>query len=223
MQETISVIIPTYNEAPVIGDLLRRLRFLRPEPEIIVADGGSDDETVYVAFRSALIVHAPRGRGVQMNAGAKAASGGILWFLHADCRPSERSASLIVECLSDPDVVGGGFRWGLDGSRWYYPAVTAAAHLKNKLTRSLFGDMGIFVRRAVFEELGGYAAIPIFEEVEFNRRLRARGKTVILDEVLPSSDRRLRARGPMRTFVENDILKFAYYLGFSPEFLRRFY
>jgi rSAM/selenodomain-associated transferase 2 len=223
MDESISAIVPTLNEAALIGGLIRRLGALRPEPEIVVVDGGSEDDTVALASGAALVVRAPRGRAAQMNAGARAASGGVLWFLHADCLPSERSTRLILECLSDPEVVGGGFRWGLDGSRWYYPAVTAAAHAKNKLRGSLFGDMGIFVRRDAFEELGGYAEIPIFEEVELNRRLKRLGRTVILDEVLPSSDRRLRERGPVRSFIENDVLKVAYALGLSPERLRRFY
>jgi hypothetical protein len=158
-----------------------------------------------------------------MNAGARAAAGEILWFLHADCWPSERSVDLIVEALEDPAVVGGGFRWGLSGSKWYYGICTSLAHVKNKIRRNLFGDMGIFVRRAVFEELNGYAEIPICEEVEFNRRLKKKGRIALLDEVLLSSDRKLLREGPIRAFIKNDIIKLAFSLGVSPETLYRYY
>jgi hypothetical protein len=158
-----------------------------------------------------------------MNAGAAVATGDVLWFLHADCWPPERSADLICGALSDPAVIGGGFRWGLLPSKWYYELCTWAAHVKNKLRRNLFGDMGIFVRRNIFEELGGYAEIPLMEEVDFNRRLKRRGKTVILDEVLRSSDRRLIREGWLWAFIKNDIIKIAYRLGASSHSLKRFY
>ena len=223
MAESISIVIPAYDEEELIGPLLSRLREIFPEAELIVADGGSVDETAGIARRFAAVVRSPKGRAVQMNAGARASSGEILWFLHADCRPSERSCDLIRAALRDPDVVGGAFRWGLDGGRWYYGAFTAIAHAMNKIGRNLYGDMGLFIRRSVFFELGGYAEIPIFEEVELNKRLKARGKTVILDEVLLSSDRKLAAQGPLRAFMKNHVLKTAYRLGFSPQYLRRFY
>ncbi len=223
MRDTISIIIPTCNEALLIENLLARLRSFFPETEVVVADGGSEDETVARASRGALVVSSAKGRAAQMNAGARAVSGNILWFLHADCWPSERSCELISACLANPGVVGGGFRWGIDGSRWYYGPFTAIAHVKNKIRRNLYGDMGIFVRRSVFDRLGGYAEIPIFEEVEFNRRLKKQGKTIILDEVLLSSDRKLVAEGPMKAFIKNHILKMAYRLGFSPEYLKKFY
>ena len=146
-----------------------------------------------------------------------------MWFLHADCWPSERSVDLIVGALEDPAVVGGGFRWGLNGSKWYYGICTSLAHVKNKLRRNLFGDMGIFVRRAVFEELNGYAEIPICEEVEFNKRLKKKGKITLLDEVLPSSDRKLLREGPIWAFIKNDIIKLAFSLGVSPETLKKYY
>jgi rSAM/selenodomain-associated transferase 2 len=219
----VSIIVPTLNEEALIGDFLGYLRMSFPEAEIIVADGGSEDGTVSLAEGMARVVHSPRGRGTQMNAGAGVATGDILWFLHADCRPSPDSISLITDTLSDDRVLGGGFRWALTGSKWYYRPFTALAHLKNTRRRNLFGDMGIFVRKATFETMGGYGDIPIFEEVEFNNRLRKLGETVILDTPLPSSDRKLLKEGPIRAFIKNDILKIAYSLGFSPEFLKKFY
>lgn len=211
------------NEAENIGTLIGRLRVFFPGVEIIVADCGSTDGTIEKVEGLVRVVHARKGRAYQMNAGAKETSGDILWFLHADCRPSERSADLILKAMMDPAVVGGGFRWGLNGSKWYYGICTSLAHIKNRLRRNLFGDMGIFVRREVFERLNGYAEIPICEEVELNKRLKRMGKTVILDEVLLSSDRKLLSEGPIRAFIKNDIIKLAFSLGVSPDTLKKFY
>lgn len=223
MSRQVSVVIPTLNEAACISKLVGRLRSCFPEVEIIIADCGSEDGTAERVQDLVKVVFAERGRASQMNAGAAVASGDILWFLHADCWPSERSVDLILKALEDPAVVGGGFRWGLDGSKWYYGVCTSLAHVKNKFRRSLFGDMGIFVRRDVFAQLKGYAEIPICEEVEFNRRLKKAGKTVVLDEVLLSSDRRLLEEGPLWAFVKNDIIKLGFALGVSPDTLRKLY
>ena len=100
---------------------------------------------------------------------------------------------------------------------------TALAHIKNKLKRNLFGDMGIFVRRDVFERLGGYADISICEEIEFNKRLKKLGRIVVLDEVLVSSDRKLLHEGPMWAFIKNDIIKLAFAAGVKPDTLKKFY
>ena len=105
----------------------------------------------------------------------------------------------------------------------FYRVSTAAAHWKNKRRRNLYGDMGIFTKRAVFERLGGYREMPLFEDVEFGNRLKKLGNIVILDEKLVSSSRGLKRYGAVRTFARNDILKIAYSLGLSPEFLKRFY
>ena len=234
--QTISVIIPVWNEARLLRPLVERLRAIDdltadkasndnfPRPvEIIVSDCGSDDGTVESVESEAITVTSPRGRAVQMNRGAAEATGDILWFLHVDCFPLENALDLIRTTMNDPDTVAGGFRWDLTGGRWYYPLATGLAHSKNRLRKNLFGDMGIFVRRKVFEELGGYREIPVFEEVELNSRLRKKGKIVLLDEKLPSSDRKLVAEGPVKAFVKNDILKILYSLGVSPGRLARMY
>ena len=221
---TISVIIPVWNEVQLLRPLVERLRAIDPPyPEIIVADCGSDDGTPESVAGLVKMITSPRGRAVQMNRGAAAARGDVLWFLHADCCPSEDSIRLIRTAMSDSGTVAGGFRWALTGGRWYYPLATGLAHWKNKLRKNLFGDMGIFVRRTVFEDLGGYREIPVFEDVDLTNRLRRSGRIVILEAKLPSLDRKLAAEGPMRTFIGNDILKILYGLGVSPERLARMY
>lgn len=224
MGRRVSIVIPTLNEAENISGLMARLRTCFPGVEIVVADGGSGDGTTERVESPAKVVSSERGRARQMNAGARAASGDILWFLHADCWPAETSVDLILKTLDDPAVVGGGFRWGLIGSKWYYGICTSLAHVKNKMRRSLFGDMGIFVRREVFDRLGGYADdLPICEEIEFNRRLKRAGKTVVLDEILLSSDRRLLRQGPLWAFLKNDLIKLGFAIGVSPQALKKLY
>jgi rSAM/selenodomain-associated transferase 2 len=225
MRDTsVSIIIPTLNEEAALGPLLSLCRTSFADAEIIVADGGSKDGTVGCAEAAGVrIVNAPRGRASQMNAGADVAAGEILWFLHADCMPTTRAVSLLCQAMDDESVAGGGFRWVLDGDRWYYPFVTRLAHLKNRIKRNLYGDMGIFVRTSVFRELGGYAPLPFLEDMDLCRRLHRKGKIVILNEPLVSSDRRLLKRGPLRSFILNDVIKMAYRMGVSPETLMKWY
>jgi len=226
--QSISVIIPAWNEVELLRPLVERLHAIRTtdsitDIEIIIADCGSDDGTPESVAGLATVITSPQGRAIQMNRGAAAAWGDILWFLHADCLPAKDSFRLIRTAMAEPGVVAGGFRWDLTGGRWYYSLATGLAHWKNRLKKNLFGDMGIFVRRAVFEDIGGYREIPAFEEVDLTRRLRRKGKIVILNEKLPSSDRKLAAEGPMKAFIRNDILKILYGLGMSPERLARMY
>lgn len=223
MDDMISIVIPTLNEAGYVVELIKVLRHRTRNTEIIVADGGSTDSTVKHVADLATLLHTPRGRAAQMNAGAAAATGTILWFLHGDCKPPEDAEEMIHQALRDEQVIGGGFRWGLIGEKWYYGLVTMLAQVKNTIRRSLYGDMGIFVRTEVFREMGGFAEISFLEDVEFNNRLKKRGKTVIINKINYSSDRRLLIKGPLRTFIKNHIIKTAYKLGFSPEFLRKYY
>ncbi|MBI4715715.1 MAG: glycosyltransferase family 2 protein, partial [Nitrospirae bacterium] len=147
----ISIIIPTLNEAAHIGRTLQGLKGSGFH-EIIVADGGSLDETVRAALEAgAEVVRAPRGRALQMNAGAKKASGDILLFLHADTRLPPGAAAAIREALSDPGTAGGAFALAIDSPRPSLRWIARAANLRPRLTRIPYGDQGIFVRREIFE------------------------------------------------------------------------
>ncbi len=223
IDDLISIVIPTLNEADIIVNLINDLQQMMENVEIIVVDGGSTDSTVERIKDTINLIQAPRGRALQMNAGAAAASGSILWFLHADCIPPHNAEQLIRDTLKDDSIVGGGFRWGLLGEKWYYGLVTICAHIKNQIRRNLFGDMGVFVRAKVFNKLGGFANIPFLEDVEFNNRLKKQGKTVIVKEIIYSSDRRLLIKGPIRTFIRNHVIKTAYKLGCSPNILQKIY
>ena len=219
----ISVIIPTLNEADTLGLLLARLAAMDPGLELIVADGGSEDGTAAIAGGRARVVGGERGRGAQMNRGAAAAGGDVLWFLHADCEPDPRAADLIREALSDPGVVAGAFTFAFDGREPFFRIAEWTANLRNRLLGRFYGDMGIFLRRDTFESLGGYAEIPLMEDMEFCRRASRAGRIVILPTRIKTSVRRWRESGILRTTLKMWSLQVAWRLGVSPERLARHY
>ncbi|HEX2269935.1 MAG TPA: TIGR04283 family arsenosugar biosynthesis glycosyltransferase, partial [Pyrinomonadaceae bacterium] len=185
----ISIIIPTFNEENSIERTLTAL--ITVEGEIIVVDGGSQDRTIEIArgFDVRVIV-SERGRGTQMNKGARLARGSTLLFLHADTIPPADVAARIDEALiRDPDILGGNCALHFDGDTgparfmtWLYP--------KLEKLGLCYGDSGIFVRTRVYHEIGGFKPIPLFEDVDFTRRLRKRGRFVRLPIELVTSSRR---------------------------------
>ncbi len=226
----LSVIIPTLNEAPHITPLIERLRALQSDEvrlEIIVSDGGSCDETARIArMAGANVVEGARGRGAQLNAGVRAASGEALWFLHADARPHSRSAKHIARCLQDSKICGGNFRLRFaNGGR--------AAHAFARIARQqrrlglYYGDSGIWARREVFETLGGFANWPLFEDYDFARRLEAFARhharqTDYAPWPIFASPRRFQ-KAPLRVLAQWLILQTLFSLGASPQRLAEFY
>jgi rSAM/selenodomain-associated transferase 2 len=218
----VSIIIPVFNEARTIAPLATALKRLRNRYEVIVVDGGSTDETVAVARAAGLnIITAPRGRGQQMNAGARIAGGETLLFLHADTRLPENALSSIAAALQSPEVNGGHFSLRFEGE-------TAGARILTRLYPWLrflgliYGDSAIFVRRAAFEAMGGYQAIPLFEDCDLYRRLRRTGRFVRLKEYATTSSRRFEGRF-FRTFLFWTAMQILYWLGVAPHRLARAY
>lgn len=218
----ISIIIPTFNEATTICDLAASLAGLRGEFEVVVADGGSTDETVRLAHECGWrVIEAPRGRGQQMNAGAELATGDVLLFLHADTRLPDDALKLIEETLHDAKVCGGNFSLVFDGgtreARWLkklYPFL--------RLGGMCYGDSAIFIRRSVFEALGGYRDYPIFEDCDLYWRMRRTGKFVRLPVAATTSARRFEGRF-VRTFALWVMMQILYWLGADPNWLGRMY
>ncbi len=227
---TFTVIIPTLNEASVIETTLRltsRLGF----DDIVVVDGGSSDGTPMIVdsvkadFDSPPIrlITAPRGRAVQLNVGARASVHEVLLFLHADSRLPLDARPLIRQALADPQVVGGRFDVRFDSpSRWGW-VIARCMNLRSRLSRISTGDQAIFVRRTVFDHLGGFPDIPIMEDVEFSARLKRIGPTVALRSFVTTSFRRWERQGPLRTIVLMWTLRFLYWIGVSPATLSRWY
>ena len=223
---SISIIIPTFNEATTIhalaGSLAASLAAGRGEVEIIVADGGSTDDTVELARASGLrVINAPRGRGQQMNAGAELATGDVLLFLHADTRLPDEALKLIEETLHDAKVCGGNFSLTFDGGTYEARLLTKLYPLL-RLGGMCYGDSAIFVRRDVFESLGGYCNSPIFEDCDLYRRLRRAGTFVRLPAAAITSSRRFEGRF-VRTFALWATMQTLYWLGVPAYWLNRMY
>jgi rSAM/selenodomain-associated transferase 2 len=218
----ISIIIPTLNEEKTIPDLAESLGRLRGEFEVIVCDGGSADTTVELARRCGLRgIRAPRGRGPQMNAGARLAEGETLLFLHADTRLPENALELIAGALADEMVCGGNFSLTFGGETREARLLTRIYPLL-RLGGMLYGDSAIFARRGVFERLGGYREYPIFEDCDLYRRIRRLGRFARLNERATTSSRRFEGRF-IRTFALWSLMQVLYWLGVRPEFLNRLY
>lgn len=219
----LSIIIPVLDEERAIGAAIEDLGAIGPH-EIIVADGGSTDRTAEIVRGSpARLVTAPRGRAAQMNEGARHATGQLLLFLHADTTLPATAKLDLESRMADPACVGGRFDIRLDSARPLLRVVGRMISLRSRLTRVATGDQAIFVRRAVFERLGGFPEIPIMEDVAFCRALKRQGRIACLRSRVVSSARRWEQHGPIKTILLMWALKLLYLAGVSPARLKRLY
>ncbi len=221
----VTIVVPVLNEASRLPALLDRLAAFRDQAEVIVVDGGSTDGTAELARRAgwARVLTAARGRARQMNAGAAAAGGEVLLFLHADTAPPPTVLADIRAAMADPEVVGGRFDVRLDNPRPIYRVVETLMNLRSRCAGIWTGDQAIFVRRAAFQRLGGYPDIPLMEDVEFTRRLKRAGRRACLHTRVTASARKWEREGPLRTIILMWALRFLYMLGVSPARLHRWY
>jgi rSAM/selenodomain-associated transferase 2 len=218
----ISAIIPAWNEVLTIAEAVDNARAVADE--IIVADGGSPDGTAErAAAAGARVVRAPKGRGQQLRAGAACASGDVLLFLHADVRLDPRARDAIECALSDVDVIGGNFYVRFEHASFAARVFTLANHWRRERLRIYYGDSAIFVRAATYSALGGFRALPIFEDYEFVRRLEGAGRTVYLRDVIAIASARRFIDAPLRTLGVWTALQVLFSLGVSAERLARFY
>jgi rSAM/selenodomain-associated transferase 2/rSAM/selenodomain-associated transferase 1 len=218
----ISVVIPTLNEAGNIAATLERLRLML-EIEVIVADGGSTDETVERARASgAIVVHCNRGRGKQMNAGAALASGEVLLFLHADTILPQDFADHIRKTLSNTNS-GGAFQLRIGAEGWIFRLIEFAANLRSRWMQLPYGDQAIFLKASQFFQMNGFQNWPLMEDYDFCRRLRRTGSTVIVSASVTTSARRWQRLGVLRTTLTNLVCVIAFRLGVSPKTLAGWY
>lgn len=219
----VSVIVPALNEEESLPATIRSAREARAD-EVIVVDGGSSDGTVEAARLLAdLVIGSPPDRATQMNAGASASSGSILLFLHADTLLPAGGVDAVRAAIRQGGISGGAFSVQLShspsASRYRRAILRITGRMigvRSKLFRTYTGDQGIFVRRDVFEAIGGFPEVPLMEDVEFSRRLARRGGTVLLPVRIETSGRRWEAFGPLRTILMMWSLRFAYFLGMPP-------
>lgn len=221
----VSIIIPVLNEAAVIEATLKRLVPLRARKvEVIVADGGSTDATLALARDHAdVAIVAPRGRATQMSAGAAAATGDVLLFLHADTRLPADADHLILAALAAGRRSWGRFDVTIAGRSRLLPLIAALMNLRSRLTGVATGDQAMFMTRAAFDNVGGFPPIALMEDIAMSRRLKRISAPACLDERVTTSGRRWDERGALRTIVLMWHLRLAYFLGAKPETLARRY
>ncbi len=217
----ISIIIPVLNEA---GSIQEFLSHLPASVEVIVVDGGSYDGTQkQIGLSAARLVNAERGRANQMNAGAAVAKGDLLLFLHADTHlPADFEG--VLAAFARSSLAWGRFDVRLSGRHPMFRVIERMMNWRSRLTGICTGDQAIFVRRAIFHELGGFAAIPLMEDIEISRRLRAKSWPYCASQPVTTSSRRWETRGITRTILLMWRLRLAYFFGVGPEQLvRRYY
>ncbi len=221
----LSIIIPVLDEEAEIAHVLAALAPLRSRGvETIVVDGGSRDRTVALAAPLAdRVIAAPRGRAVQMNAGAVAATGDVLLFLHADTRLPAEADRLVLDGLARSGRQWGRFDVRISGRHPLLRVVAALMNIRSRLTGIATGDQAMFVRRDLFERVGGFPAIPLMEDVAFSRAAKRVGEPLCLSPRAITSGRRWEQRGVMRTILLMWRLRLAYSLGAAPARLAHLY
>lgn len=219
----ISIIIPVLNEEKTIAGTLLALQRLKPD-ELILVDGGSSDGTGEICRKFGVELYpSPRGRARQMNFGAQRGTGDVLLFLHADTFLPSSAFDDIRSVLQDERVVGGRFDLQLDDASPMLRLVGFMISLRSRLSKVATGDQAIFVRRAIFAELGGYPDIPLMEDVAFSRALKRRGTVACLRSRVITSARRWQREGIWSTILKMWALKSLYLAGISPVRLKRYY
>ncbi len=221
----LAVVVPALDEEAAIGETLGALAPLRRHGHcVVLADGGSRDRTVEVARGLAdRVIVAPRGRARQMNAGAAAAPGDVLLFLHADTRLPETAADDIVSGLRESGRGWGRFDVRLSGKHPVLRVVERAMNLRSRMTGIATGDQALFVERELFVAAGGFPDIPLMEDVALSKRLRRSGAPLCLRSRVVTSSRRWEERGVLRTIALMWGLRAAYALGVAPDRLARLY
>jgi len=227
MAPSVSVIIPVLRETQLLDSLIDHLLQIADgvPVEMIIVDGSPDGESIKAISREGVtLLAAPAGRARQMNAGAAAAKGDSLLFLHADTRLPPGAFRRIVETLSKGDCVAGAFDLRYSSERLSMRLIARVACLRSRLTRIPYGDQAQFFRRDYFEKIGGFADIPLMEDVEIMRRIKDRGDRIsILPEAVATSARRHEKEGVVYCTLRNWTIVTLYFLGMSPGRLVRFY
>ncbi|WP_371411470.1 TIGR04283 family arsenosugar biosynthesis glycosyltransferase [Nostoc linckia] len=219
----ISIIIPAINEAGNIKEAIATTKS-STNIEVIVVDGGSSDDTKAIAQSLGVkVISSSPGRAVQMNAGAVAASGEILLFLHADTRLPAGFDEMICTALQQPRIVAGAFNLQIDASLLSLRWVELGVKWRSHFCQMPYGDQAIFVTKAVFQQVGGFPELAIMEDFELIRRLKTKGRIAILSTPVVTSARRWLQKGVLKTTLLNQIVIIAYLLGVSPERIRRWY
>lgn len=214
----LSIILPVLNEVDRIATSLQGLAPFRARgAEVIVVDGGSEDATLSrVGERADRVIVAPRGRASQMNAGAERATGDVLLFLHADTKLPDCADRAIAGALAASARVWGRFDVAIEGRHAGLPVIAVLMNARSRLTGIATGDQAIFVRREAFEAVGGYAEIPLMEDIVLSRALKRVSLPACMGERVLTSGRRWEKHGVARTILAMWRLRLAFFLGANP-------
>jgi rSAM/selenodomain-associated transferase 2 len=222
--DTITVIIPTLNEEHYIVQTISSLRQAGFKGKIIVVDGGSTDSTIELCsgLSAVQLIKSPKkGRGFQMNIGAQEANENYLLFLHGDSIFPPEGITYLLNLIRHGKTQVGSFSLAFDNNRNIYRLLSRFSRINHPL--ATYGDQGLFIKRSIYQRLGGFADIPLLEDVDIIRRIRKKYRMQKFPMAVVTSARRFERNGPLRQTIINIAIVLAYYLGCSPAFLHRFY
>ncbi len=228
MIKDISIIIPVIDEFSIINQTIARIKktFVNDQYEIIVVDGNLSGNTLQVISNIEVkkIISPCQGRGAQMNAGARAANGRILIFLHADTCLPEKAIDRVISACSSKQISGGAFDLKIDSDKPAYRLIEKIATIRSRLTRIPYGDQAIFVTKKTFIAIGEFKEIPIMEDIDLMRRIKHAGiKIKFIAEPVKTSARRWKNEGIPFCTLRNFFLSTFFYTGVSPQTLKKFY
>jgi rSAM/selenodomain-associated transferase 2 len=219
---SVSVIIPTLNEASCIRQTLDSLKRQKPH-EIIVADGGSSDATIHLADQADLVLSVRAGRAAQMNYGAEHASGDVLLFLHADCKLEDGALGEAEGLLANSSALVGCFTMRVEADGLLYRSIDFCANARTRLMGVVYGDQGMFLRKGDFQRFGGFPPLRLMEDIFFSRRLSRQGRIIIGQKRVFVSPRRWQRAGLLRQTLRNWTLTILAASGVHPDRLAQFY